>query len=120
MDAMDNNVLQHASFISGLQIHQLFNINIFIQYPHDTLNLPPQIIIVHGRQIIVNQTHGVDHFQPHSYRHADPTNISHAAKHKTGRIRFTTAMSEVLHGFANSVGFGFASKTTDGQSHFNS
>ena len=75
--------------------------------------LPPtQIIIIHGGQIIMNQTHGVDHFQSDSRWHGGFVAAilgEHFAGRQTqdGSDALSTGHERVLHGLNDLFGFGF-------------
>lgn len=70
-----------------------------------------QTIIVHGGQVIVYQTHGMDHLHGHGGRHGSQFVIG--AEHvgggqtKNGTNTFSTRHEGILHGFDNEVRFGF-------------
>ena len=69
-----------------------------------------QIIIIHTGQIIMNQTHGMDHFDGHGGRHGP---IGLVAKHVTGgqtengANTLATGHERILHGLHNLVCLGF-------------
>ena len=69
-----------------------------------------QIIIIHRRQIIMNQTHGVNHFDRDGGRHGTICLVTkHVASGQTqnGTNTLATRHEGVLHGFDNLVRLGF-------------
>mmetsp|Transcript_102712 Transcript_102712/g.296916 ORF Transcript_102712/g.296916 Transcript_102712/m.296916 type:complete len:228 (-) Transcript_102712:42-725(-) len=74
-----------------------------------------QIIVVHSRQVIMNQGHGVDHFQSDRSRHGD---LFASSKHFAGRQTqdrsdtLATGHERITHGFANQFGFLFGALHT--------
>jgi hypothetical protein len=83
---------------------------------------PTQIIIVHGRQIVVNETHGMNHFQRNSGRHG---RLIGSGKHlaggqtEDGSNALATRHQTVLHGFANLFRFGLIRNDRGIQGRFN-